>query len=91
MTQTHKELHALSTNSSIARQVTGDHFHKMCRSIAGSSFLNVSVCCFSLSYMIVDEEHLGIALLVTQEKVNWTLMSFWALGKHVLTIYTLNG
>ena len=36
------------------------HFNKQqCETFAGSSFLNVRICCFSLLFMTVNEELLG--------------------------------
>ena len=39
-----------------------------CRTVASSSFSNVGICCFSLSFSIINEESLGFGLLVGQKQ-----------------------
>lgn len=45
------------------------HFpSKICKTFAGSSILNLIIHCWYLSLMIVNEESLGVQLLIKQKK-----------------------
>lgn len=52
---------------------------------AGSGFLNLQMCCFSLSFMTVNEESLGFGLWVGQKKQH--VMSMTSVFGH---FYRLN-
>lgn len=42
--------------------------HLLFFTFAGSNFLNVRMCCFSLTFMTVSKESLGFGLFVRQKK-----------------------
>lgn len=55
-----------------------DIFHiKIYKKNAGSSFFNVSICCFSLSFQLVNEKYWGFVLFFVEE-CNFTLITLRA-------------